>query len=673
MIFPTLNCILRVKGFLIYFPSNHLFMRYFYRFLGISAFLLFAQLLSAQTTSELLDSLKTELSKAEKAQDRSLILSELTWYYVQVSQDTAIAYGKENVALAASLDDPSMLSQAYSDLGYAFMEKGELIDARKNYQQALRLRYQTGDSTKIYSTITNLGSVYQRDFQSDSAMVNYLKALSFFERTGNEGNADFIRNNIGVIYLEMRNYPKALEILQEVAAYRKVQGNDYTLAFTLTNIGNIYKNLKEFGKAEENYTEALRIFQKEADDYYTSTTYNNLATLYNAQGESALAISYAEKGLALAGQVGADYDYALIESNLAKSYHDLKNYPESRAYYLRALAHFKAQNAEDDVATMYLLMSPVYAALNMPDSSAYYTAAYVDLNKKLIEQEIQQLTSNLETRYQSEQKDAAIARQELELRTKNFQLYGSLVLALVLALVGYLLYSQQKLKNRQILQEGGLKVALGQIETQNKLQDQRMLISRDLHDNIGAQLTFIISAIENLKYFDPIKETLTHRYDSIANFTKQTITELRDTIWAMNSGNITLGQLSSRIADFLERAGISTLGINFDFEVEKGVDPNFNLVSSEGIQIYRIVQEAIQNSLKYAYPSQILVSVSQSKNDLQLTIKDDGTGFVESEIKAGNGLYNMRKRAEELGGTLAIQSEAGKGTSVTLVLPTKHV
>lgn len=659
------------KSFLTYFPPNQLFMNSFYRFLGVFSILLYTQVLSAQTTSELLDSLKTELSKAKTANDRSLILSELTWYYVPVSQDTAIMFGEENIEVAKSLDNPDMLAQAYSDLGYANMEKGELIEARKNYQQALELRYETGDSTKIYGTITNLGSVYQRDFQSDSAMVNYLKALSFFERTGNDRNADFVRNNIGVIYLEMRNYPKALEILQEVAEYRKAQNDDYLYASTLTNIASIYKNLKDYQNAEKTYLEALQIFIEEGDDYYTATTYNNLATLYNAQKNSKLAISYAEKGLELSAQVGADYDYALLESNLAQSYHDLKDYTQSREYYLRALSHFKAQNAEDDIATMYLLMSPVYAALGMPDSSAYYTEAYSELNKKLTEQEIQQLTSDLEARYQSEQKDAAISQQQLELRNKNIQLYGSLVLAVVLGVVGYLLYSQQKLKNRQLAQEGELKIALAQIETQNKLQEQRVLISRDLHDNIGAQLTFIISAIENLKYFDPIKDTLTHRYDSIADFTKQTITELRDTIWAMNSGQITLGQLSARISDYLERAGISTRGITFDFDVDKSLDPDYSIVSSKGIQIYRIVQEAIQNSLKYAYPSQIMVSVAEIDNQFQLEVKDDGTGFEESKIKQGNGLYNMRKRAEELGGKLDIQSENGKGTAVTLIIPKK--
>jgi len=107
--------------------------------------------------------------------------------------------------------------------------KGDLFNARENYQTALDLRYEIGDSAKIFGTITNLGSEYQQDFQSDSAMVNYLKALLFFERTGNDRNADFVRNNIGVIYLEMRNYPKALEILVKVVVYCKSQGDEHSL------------------------------------------------------------------------------------------------------------------------------------------------------------------------------------------------------------------------------------------------------------------------------------------------------------------------------------------------------------------------------------------------------------------------------------------------------------
>ena len=76
---------------------------------------------------------------------------------------------------------------------------------------------------------------------------------------------------------------------------------------------------------------------------------------------------------------------------------------------------------------------------------------------------------------------------------------------------------------------------MAQIESQNKLQEQRLSISRDLHDNIGAQLTFIISSLENTKFGIPNLETAVEkRLDKISDFTRNTIVELRDTIWAMN-------------------------------------------------------------------------------------------------------------------------------------------
>ena len=643
-------------------------MKKIYCFLFFISFLLAVPSFS-QSQKELVDSLKAVLNQSKTPRDEAAILSELVWNYVPISMDSAIIFGQRGIETARSLNDPVLLSQLYSDLGYAWMEKGELVQARENYQSALNIRYEIGDSSKIYGTITNLGSVYQRDFQSDSAMVNYLKALAYFERSGNDRNADFIRNNIGVIYLEMRNYPKALEILTQVAAYRKDQEDEYGLAMAFTNLGNVYKNLKEYDKAEETYLNALPIFEDFEDLYYTATTYNNLATLYNTQKKSKLAIDFAEKGLELASQAGASYDYALIESNLAQSYNDLKDFPKSREYYLRALRNFETQDAEDDIASMYLLMSPVYAALGMPDSAAFYTSAYATLNKKIAEQEIQQLTSNLETRYQTEKKDAAIAQQKLEIRNRTIQLFGSLALAIILGIVGYLLFSQQKLKNQQLRQEGELRAALAQIETQNKLQEQRLLISRDLHDNIGAQLTFIISAIENLKYFDPIKEQLTQRYDTIANFTKQTITELRDTIWAMNAGKVSWAQLSGRIADYLQRAQLADEKVSFEMLGGELLDPNLRFDSATGIQIYRLLQEAIQNAMKYAEASVIQVSISQENKSLKLQIKDNGKGFEESKITPGNGLFNMRKRAEELKGELNIESQKEAGTSITLAWP----
>ncbi|MCR9082069.1 MAG: ATP-binding protein, partial [Cyclobacteriaceae bacterium] len=315
----------------------------------------------------------------------------------------------------------------------------------------------------------------------------------------------------------------------------------------------------------------------------------------------------------------------------------------------------------------YLELITSFAALGDADSSRYYANLYQSTLRSKEEKAAKELTAELETKYQTALKDSQISEQQLQIRNKNFQLYGSLLMALVLGLVGYLLYKQQKLKNRQLEQEVELKEALAQIETQNKLQEQRLLIARDLHDNIGAQLTFIISSIENLKYFEPIKESLTPRFESIANFTKQTIRELRDTIWAMNSGAVTLEDLVGRVKNFIQQGKQST-DVKLDFVQEEGLDLSKKISSANSIQILRILQEAVQNAVKYADASQIQVIFSLGENQLQFQVIDNGKGFDLEKVKAGNGLGNMQKRADEIEASLSVKSETGRGTEICLLL-----
>jgi signal transduction histidine kinase len=248
-------------------------------------------------------------------------------------------------------------------------------------------------------------------------------------------------------------------------------------------------------------------------------------------------------------------------------------------------------------------------------------------------------------------------------------MYGGFGLALILGLLGYLFYNQQKLKNRQLQKEGELKSALAAIETQNKLQEQRLRISRDLHDNIGAQLTFIISSIDNLKYgFKDIGEKLSTRLSGISSFTGNTIYELRDTIWAMNKSNISFEDLQARISNFIDKANISSDSMKFSFTMDSEVNAEFSLTSVQGMNIYRVIQEAVNNAVKYSEAENISVNVSEENNYYRIQIIDDGKGFNISEVGDGNGLNNMKKRSRDINATLEIDSELNKGTSIVLSL-----
>ncbi|MCY7361581.1 MAG: histidine kinase, partial [Ignavibacteria bacterium] len=139
-----------------------------------------------------------------------------------------------------------------------------------------------------------------------------------------------------------------------------------------------------------------------------------------------------------------------------------------------------------------------------------------------------------------------------------------------------------------------------------------LTISRDLHDNIGAQLTFIISSVDNIKYaFDLQNTKLDDKLQKISNFTKDTIVELRDTIWAMNNNAISFEDLRSRILNFIEKAKVAKENINFKFNIDEKLN-KVELTSIVGMNIYRTIQEAVNNAIKYANPTEIEMNATKT-------------------------------------------------------------
>ncbi|MGK4567100.1 sensor histidine kinase [Flavobacterium sp. 3HN19-14] len=260
-------------------------------------------------------------------------------------------------------------------------------------------------------------------------------------------------------------------------------------------------------------------------------------------------------------------------------------------------------------------------------------------------------------------------QKDIQVRQSRFLLIIIGVFAFFIALIGYLVFRQQKLKNKQQEQEFELKSAITQIETQNKLQEQRLAISRDLHDNIGAQLTFIISSVDNLKFgFNTENSKLDNKLKTISDFAQSTIVELRDTIWAMNNNAITFTDLKNRVLNFIEKAKIAKEEISFSFDIDKDFQ-NLKMTSIVGMNIYRAIQEAVNNSIKYAHAGNISIHTKHVDNTIEIYISDDGQGFDIVTTEKGNGLQNMKKRIEGIRGKFSYSSEIGKGTTIKIVLP----
>ncbi|MEZ4791986.1 MAG: tetratricopeptide repeat protein [Gelidibacter sp.] len=630
------------------------------------------------TYSQNLDSL---LNVAKQSQNDSIkirMYNRVGSAYIFSDTKKALEIINEGKRLANEKKFHFGLNELINTHGIYMDVTGKSDSANYYFTKALQMSRQHNFKNIEVMCVNNLGMFNWNRSHFDKALKYFFEALKMNDENGSEKQSASYLNNIGLIYQEMNLYAKALEYHQKSLAIREKYNLKEELAVSLNNIGIDLKNLGRFDEAIATFDKGAKIAKETQNlvDYYRIL--DNLASAYQTIGNTDKAIENYLLVLEKPEDFEADEKGGIhIYANLASLYNGL-NDPQKGLFYANKGFEVikKFPHIENSAGELYLNAAESHYMLNDFTKARAMTQKFIAIKDTIFSEKNAQAVADLEIKYDTEKKEkqiliqrAELAEKTLTIQKRNYQVYGLIGLALILGIIGYLFYNQQKLKNKQLLKENELKDALIKIETQNKLQEQRLRISRDLHDNIGAQLTFIISSIDNLKYgFDIKDEKLTKKLDTISDFTSSTIYELRDTIWAMNKSEITFEDLQIRISNYIDKAHLSDDKIEFSFKVDDNVDASKKFSSVEGMNIHRIVQEAIHNSLKHANPKQIGVDVTQQLHNLQFTVSDDGKGFDLADVKKGSGLNNMQKRAQDIGGQLFVESKLGEGTKVVITL-----
>lgn len=205
------------------------------------------------------------------------------------------------------------------------------------------------------------------------------------------------------------------------------------------------------------------------------------------------------------------------------------------------------------------------------------------------------------------------------------------------------------------------------IENQEKEQNR---IAKDVHDGIGQMLTGLKYNLESINV-DDIEKT-TSKIEHLKELTTNIIKGVRTATFNLTPPELSDHGIVPAITKLTHELGKLT---NKEILFFNKTDFNKRLDSLVEINIYRITQEAINNAIKYAESSDILVSLSHSKNILSIVIDDNGKGFDPSKVKkvkngdGGMGMTFMKERIKYIDGRLFLNSELGKGTRVTLNIP----
>ncbi len=246
----------------------------------------------------------------------------------------------------------------------------------------------------------------------------------------------------------------------------------------------------------------------------------------------------------------------------------------------------------------------------------------------------------------------------MDAKEKDFYVTVLIVIGLVAVLIFFFIVSiiRQHRRNLALYK----KSAQTEIDT---LERERARMAADLHDEVGPVLSALKLRLNSLELKDPDDEDeLEKTNDQIDRLMKR----MREISFDLMPNSLMRKGLAAAVKEFIDYIGRSS-SMRIHFRADK-----LALSQTQSINLYRIVQEVIHNTVKHARASELAITLTRDKNGLVLTTKDNGVGFNYDSRKSeatGQGLRNLLNRTEMLGGKMFFESGKGKGTTYIFEVP----
>ena len=210
------------------------------------------------------------------------------------------------------------------------------------------------------------------------------------------------------------------------------------------------------------------------------------------------------------------------------------------------------------------------------------------------------------------------------------------------------------------------------LERTMELHQQRVDISNDLHDDLGATLSslHIYSSIAK-KYVEENPVKAKANLDLISTNVFTLMEKINDVIWSVSTKQSNVSLLSTRIKDCFVNI-FDAAGIKCTYEIDENTEMNITGLKARKLLLL-FAKESINNAIKHSGASEMRFAMQQSNGNLVMSIEDNGKGIGDLNFTKGNGLTNLKHRADQLNGHFSIETLKPKGTLVECMIPLTNI
>lgn len=578
---------------------------------------------------------------------------------------------REIESITKKTRDTLNLAKSYVYLGDYYYRAQINDSALFHYDKAAKIYKKINDVTNLGGTYIVMARVkgFAYDYVGSELLIT--QALTLLRNSNEKQKMYEAYSILGYISNELQDFPKALEAHN--TALQLVRENNlnnvlHQAAASLNNIGNVYQNQGKHSEAIKNFNEALQekdLFNDRPDLY--AILIDNLAYSKFKTNDDGQVPGLFFKALHIRDSLNLTSSVIFSKIRLSEYYLSKNDSTRANKFAVEALDLSKRAGISTDVVQSLRQILQVN-----PRKSSIYYKQYINLSDSLKQAE-RQLKDKF-ARIQFETDEISLQKDKLEEKNRNLLLFfvGTVMIGLLLFVI-----RTQRAKNRELMlkqaqQKANEEIYNLMIAQQNKIEEGRIRekkrIAQELHDGVLSRLFGARLNLDSLNKMDGGEAT--DKRNNYLTELKNIEQDIREISHDLNREKFVLiNNFLAILTNLLEEQSN-----NFETEVETDLDDHIpweKINNNLKINIYRIVQEALQNVNKYAKATKVKVTLREQDGNLKLEVSDNGQGFSVSKKSKGIGLSNMVSRTEECDGQLEIKSKKGKGTTICITFPTE--
>ncbi len=607
----------------------------------------------------LLKKLKRATELASEIKDDTLIMQTnvkfgLQSYLKKKTEGLDVAQKNLN-QLYIKTKDSFALAKVYHYKALIHLINVKLDSSIYYYHQSKNISILIKDSLEVGRRLLSMSNILKNSRDYLGSEITAIEGIRFLEPIKDTRYLESLYIAVGISLDETkkheearRYYQKALEVNKKNPSKSRQKSSQLNI---INNIGRSYINEKNYKTAIPYFLEGLTFkdLEKEFPEQY-QLLLGNLSVAYFNLGNKKVALDGYFKVLKSREKHNFTYSLAISHDVISYYYYDAKNFEKALFHAKKSLEYSeKSGNLIRKLNSLSKLSN-----LETPQKAKIYFRKYIQLNDSLIKNERALKNQFARVRFETDKID----NENKTLKVENYNKQLEIEQEKQQKIIGFLLATGSLLilgisflvfKNRR------KKLAFeAQLQKAEARENERKQIAKSLHDEVAGDLRVLYQHLEQTNQLNIANKL---------NVVKNNVRNLSHQLSSVHFEEVSFkDQMINLISDYFSAKCKITIN---------GLKENDWKAIANPIKrtLYLSTRESIQNSMKHATATQIKIALKQDKNNVYLTVEDNGVGFDLSEKANGIGLKNQRERIEELKGNIEIKSEINRGTTIKIEIP----